>query len=160
MNLSEDFFEKIYSMNIFQINKNFEFLGEGLGRIVYGINEDYVIKIAKDEDGDYQCSVENYIYCNCHDSLKKYLCPVLWYKPNMIVMKRALPLTHLVKTKNIDIKKIKSDDFYKDILILANQFDLLSEDVIATSSWGILDKKLVLIDYGCTTEFHKKYFNN
>jgi len=37
-----------------KIAKKYKFLGEGICRKVYSINEDYVVKVAKIDDGQYQ----------------------------------------------------------------------------------------------------------
>lgn len=156
-------FEKIFFMSKTDIERQFEYLGQGAGRAVYGINNRYVIKLSKSDGGDKQCETEEYIYKNAPPYLKKYLCPVIWYKDDMVIMKRA---TSLVKNnedrhKNIfRLLGIRIDDpFYKKVNKLVDLFDLLYGDVKSLSSWGLLDGRLVLIDYGCTYKIYKEYFS-
>ena len=67
-------------------------------------------------------------------------------------MRRAFPLSSLIKDKYIDLKTIRPEkESYADLNKLTNNFILLAEDIISTSSWGIYNNENVLIDYGCTT---------
>ena len=45
-------FKTICKMSNKEIAKKYAFLGEGICRKVYSINEDYVVKVAKIDDGD------------------------------------------------------------------------------------------------------------
>lgn len=160
---NEELFEKIFEMSKVDIERNYEYLGEGAGRIVYAINKRYVIKLAKSDGGDKQCEMENYIYNNSPKRLKKYLCPVVWYKDDMVIMKRAIPVARNRENKEKNVFRyfgIGIDNpFYKKVNMLVDIFDLLYGDVKSLSSWGLLDGRLVLIDYGCTYEIYKKYFD-
>lgn len=146
-------FNRIYSMNLSEIKKRFTFLGEGISRSVYAINNDYVIKIAKGREGLYQNRVEKYVYTHANKTLKAYLCPILWHKPGMIVMPRAIPLSQITNSEFVDLKSIRSEqNAYRDLLYLSKKFYLFFEDIESTSSWGLLNNIPVLIDYGCTSE--------
>lgn len=159
---NEELFEKVYNMTKVEIEKNFEYIGEGAGRAVYAINKKYVLKLAKSKGGDKQCEMEYYIYNNAPKYLKRFLCPVVWYKDDMIIMKRA---TSLLKTGEYRHKNIfrlfglsVEDPFVKKVNKLVDTFDLLYGDVKSISSWGLLNGQLVLVDYGCTYKIYKKYF--
>jgi hypothetical protein len=156
-------FEDIFLMTKTDIERKFQYLGEGAGRIVYALNNQYVIKLSKSKGGDLQCETENYIYQQTPYKIKKYLCPVVWYRDDLLIMKRATPLVksredrhkNIFRYFNINIE----DPFYKNINILIDKFDLLYGDVKSLSSWGLLDGSLRLIDYGCTNEIFDKYFS-
>lgn len=164
MSLSnEELFEKIFSMSKVDIERNYEYLGEGAGRIVYAINNRYVIKLSKSEGGDKQCEMEDYIYKNAPKYLKKCLCPVVWYKDDMVIMKRAASLIRNSEVREKNVFRYLGisvqDPFYKKINKLIDTFDLLYGDVKSMTSWGVLDGRLVLIDYGCTYDIYKRYFD-
>jgi hypothetical protein len=147
-------------MNLHQINRRFQYIGEGISRYVYGINDNFVIKIAKGEEGLYQNRVEHYVFTHCSKNHRKYLCPILWYRPKMIVMQRAIPLETFIKEKYIDINKIRPENSaYHDLNQLAKDFYLFYEDIKSTSSWGIISNMPVLIDYGCTSEAGDRYYD-
>lgn len=144
-------FNRIYNMEIYEIKNRFPFIGEGISRAVYAINNDYIFKIAKDLDGDYQCKVEHYIYKHARRRLKSYLCPVIWYRKGMIVMPRAIPMSSIINEPYIDISKVRRNrDSYRELIELSERYDLFFEDIVSTSSWGLLNNIPVLIDYGCT----------
>lgn len=145
-------FKNICNLINSEIAKRYTFIGEGLCREVYSINKDYVVKVAKIDDGSYQNKVENHVYTHASKNLIKYLCPIVWFEPDRIIMRRAIPLSSLNKDKYIDLKSIRPEnESYADLNKLTNIFLLLPEDIISTSSWGIYKNENVLIDYGCTT---------
>lgn len=152
MSISQELFTKLYKMKEEDFYNKFEFLGEGISRKVFALNEEYVLKLAKDKEGYYQNKIEQHVYSNAPTKLKKYLCPIICYKPSLMIMKRATPLTKTINEKFIYLKSIRNEpDFFKDLNYLADRFYLYYEDLICTSSWGILGNENVLIDYGCTS---------
>lgn len=153
MSKNENYFRKIHRMSLPQIHHNFEYLGEGISRIAYGINEDWVVKVAKGMEGLYQNKVELYVYKHSGTRYRKYLCPIIWHRPDMIFMPRAIPLSKISKCKRVDLKTIRSEtEAYNDLISFTKLFYMLPEDIEATSSWGLLNNIPVLIDYGCTDE--------
>lgn len=155
-------FEEIFLMSKKEIDNKFKYLGEGGGRIVYDINNDYVLKLSKFRGGYKQCETENYIYHNVQQHLKKYLCPVVWYKEDMIIMRKAIPLAKERKEKHKNVFRrlgiSEEDTLYINIEELVKTFNLLYGDIKSLSSWGILDNQIILIDYGCTNKIFRKYF--
>ncbi len=162
MDVPFELFENIYEANRNYIKKNYKYLGEGASRIVFEINDDYVMKVSKGKTGNYQCRTENYIYTNIQEKNKKYFCPIIWYKKGMIVMRKAVPFTEIIGHKHgsiFEYTNIKADSlFFKNIKKIARHYDLLYPDIKAISSWGILDEKPILIDYGCTNKLYDNYF--
>lgn len=149
MNSMNEWFESIYSMRPVEIRDIFPYLGNGISRTVYAISNFYVAKIAANLDGFDQCSMEAEIYKNSSKKYKSYLCPILWYKPGMVVMPRAVPVTNISSSPVFNIS-ILGKDAFPDLKHLAHKYDLLFEDIESSSSWGILMGRTVLIDYGCT----------
>lgn len=147
-------FQKIYSLSDRQIAKKYKYLGEGISRKVYAIDENYVVKVSKNSDGIYQNRIENYVYTTVDKDLKKYLCPIICFKPERIIMRRAIPIYERGKDKWIDLHKIRPEESsFDDLNRLAAKFMLEYEDVISATSWGVYDNENVLIDYGCTSYF-------
>ena len=153
-------FQRIYNMSINEINQKFTFLGEGISRSVFAVNNKYVIKVAKGREGLYQNKIEKYVYIHAGKRLRKYLCPILWWRPGMLVMPKAIQLSSLISEEFVDLKKIRKEaNSYKEINELAEKFYLLYEDIEAVSSWGIINDIPVLIDYGCTTQIGDKFYS-
>lgn len=142
-------FESIYYLGPAFIRKNFLFLGSGIARAVYALNNYYVVKVAMNRDGLDQCMLEHEVFISCNQRYLKYLCPVLWYRPGMIIMPRAFPLTMLSPSSTFKISSLGSHAF-RDLKQLSKEYDLLFGDIESSSSWGMLSGKPVLIDYGCT----------
>jgi hypothetical protein len=146
-------FNNIYLMNMHEINRRFLYMGEGISRIVYAINDKYVIKVAKGDEGLFQNRVENYVFKHSGRRLRSYLCPIIWSKPRMIVMPRALPMSKLSKNKHVDLHSIRTEPTaYNDLVYLSKKFYLFFQDIESASSWGLINNLPVLIDYGCTSE--------
>jgi hypothetical protein len=160
----EALFKDICYLDKRKIAKKYKFLGEGISRKVYAINDDYVIKIAKGYDGVYQNRIENHVFTKANEAQKKYLCPIVWFHPERLIMRRAIPLTSNSKNQFIDLKTIRPEkEAQSDLKKMANTFLLYYEDIISISSWGVYKKENVLIDYGCTEsigDFYYRIFYN
>lgn len=160
MNNDIDWLRKLCDLNENEICKRYKYMGEGISRKVFAIDENYVIKIAKDQDGYYQNKVEQYVYTNVSEHLRKYLCPLILFTPKSIIMKRAVPLSEIFKDKTINIKTIRQEKTTRrDLNYLAKKYYLYYSDIIDTSSWGKLEDKNVLVDYGCTSEEGDFYYS-
>lgn len=156
-------FEEIYSADRHTLKKHFKFLGQGASRVVYAIDNTYVVKISKNRTGKYQCKTENHIYNNIDPKYRKYFCPIVWYREGFVVMKRAEPFSEILGLKHGSIFEYttinRNGDFFITLKKITKKYDLLYPDIKAISSWGILDGTPVLIDYGCTNYLYDKYFD-
>ena len=148
------------TLSIKDFKKNFTFLGEGIARKAFALNKTLVVKVAKDEDGLHQNFVENYIYNNAPFSLKRYLCPVLIYKKNYLLMPRAEKLINIRKTSFVKLDELRDENtVYEDISTLSEKFLLFKDDLYVHSSWGFLNDNYYLIDYGCTSDKGDLYYD-
>ena len=157
-------FKNICSLSKKEIAKEYVFLGEGMCREVYSINDNYVVKVAKIDGGKYQNRIENHVYTHAGKKLIKYLCPIVWFEPDRIIMRRAIPLSSYIKNQYINLKTIRPEkESYADLNKLTKNFILDADDIISTSSWGIYNNENVLLDYGCTTYlgdfFYTAFYN-
>ncbi|MDO4534239.1 MAG: hypothetical protein Q4B63_00335 [Clostridium perfringens] len=156
-----DFKENPSKISIAYLKKNLLFLGEGISRLVFALNDYFVLKVAKSSDGLMQNFIENYVYINSSNTLKKYLCPVIFYNKRYLIMLRTIPYLNIYNDKFIDISKLRDEaTAEKDILLLANNFDLFKDDLEKISSWGILNNQCYLIDYGCNNPSSDEFYNN
>jgi hypothetical protein len=163
LNINQQLFKELYSLKEEDFYKRFEFLGEGISRKVFALNDEYVLKLAKDEEGYYQNKIEQHVYSYCPVKLKKYLCPIACYKPHLLIMKRAEPLASVIGEKYVNLKTLRKEPkLFDDLNYLADKFYLFYEDLICVSSWGSLNSENVLMDYGCTSYngdfFYEMYF--
>lgn len=163
MKISQELFTELYNLKEKDFYKRFEFLGEGISRKVFALNEEYVLKLAKGGEGYYQNKIEQFVYSYSPFKLKKYLCSIACYKPQLLIMKRAAPLSNNIQGKYVNLKNIRKEvELFNDISELADRFYLFYEDLICVSSWGTLNGENVLMDYGCTSYngdfFYEMYF--
>lgn len=154
-------FRRIHRMSLTEIHHNFQYLGEGISRIVYAIDDNWVVKVAKGMEGLYQNKVELYVYTHAGSRFRKFLCPIVWHKPDMIFMPRAIPLSMICKSRKVNLRTIRPEpNAYNELLTFAKKFYMLFEDIESTSSWGLLNSVPVLIDYGCTEEEGDSFYDN
>lgn len=99
MRNAEKLLHELLPLSDRQISKHFMFLGEGIARKVYAINDNYVMKVSKGIDGYFQNNVENYVYNTVEEDLLKYLCPILAFNSRILIMQRAMPLSKKLLTK-------------------------------------------------------------
>jgi hypothetical protein len=160
MNNSTILFNDILSLSDRQIKNKFLFLGEGIARKVYAINDDYVIKVAKGLDGYYQNQVEYYVYKNVDKYLLTFLCPIVAFTPRIVIMRRAKPLSKYKQRSKINFNNIRKEKDAGDALsYLSDRYYLYYNDIVCSTSWGKLNDTNVLIDYGCTNEYGDRYYS-
>lgn len=161
MELNNRIFTNLSNCSIKKLNKKYKFLGEGIARKVFELNNKLVIKVAKNEDGYHQNFVERYIYANCTPELKRYLCPIIYSDDRIIVMLKALPYHKLSgKHSFIDPRTFRNEQtVISDLKKLINEYHLFTEDIFAARSWGAIDNNFYLIDFGCTSDFGDSYYD-
>jgi hypothetical protein len=120
----------------------YELIGHGYNRMVYDLNNGYILKIALSEVGLIGNANEAYLYHNCNEEVQKYLCPVKEFGSGWIIMKKMDtkgPLAILEYTKLIELQlKFLSYGIIPIDLRLAN---------VAFSE----DNEMIVIDYGLFT---------
>lgn len=164
---------------------NFKHLSSGSSRIVYDYKPGLILKLAKNEKGLQQNSTEadGFIQQN----YKNIIANVIDSDPDdkwMIVQKadKISPLTFETLT-NIPFKlycdyisfrldnkskkendpskgKLSDNDFINDILDMAVNFSMPAGDLARISSYGEVENKVVLTDYGLTNQIYDDYYKN
>lgn len=144
-------------------------LGSGVGRDVYRLNESQVIKVARHDLGYSQNASECDTYNTYGDlglfneitnNAKCYL----W-----VIQPLATPL----KNTDIEFQQIvnlvqhieNSKEYSTDNIFLKKLYNFLIEtewkylqDIRKADSWGWVDNKLCIIDYGMNNEAFEDYF--
>lgn len=57
------------------------------------------------------------------------------------------------------INTIKKDSLFQDICTLTLDYDIMDGDLFRICSWGYLNGKVVLIDYGLSVDCYSKYYD-
>ncbi|QAT40418.1 hypothetical protein [Clostridium sp. JN-9] len=157
---ANEYFESIYSLDPRKIAERYKFLGEGISRKVYALNEDLVVKVAKGSEGIYQNSVEHYVFTHADNNFRKYLCPIIWFKPRLLIMKRAVSFKKITRSRFVDLRTIRPEpNSLNEINYYTSKFFLYYNDIRSAGSWGKLADENVLIDYGCTNAFGDYYYD-
>ena len=136
----------------------YKYIGAGSSREVFDLSNGYVIKVAKNKAGIEQNKVEYKISNDDNfDIFAKVIYAISNYK--YLIMKKAK------KVKSINyvwryFDVYDRDDFYNLYVIrsVKHKYNLVLNDLARVSSWGIIDGKLQIIDYGFTKEVKERYY--
>lgn len=144
---------------ILNINRGmYKYIGEGSSRKVFDLNNGYVIKIAKNRAGVEQNKMEYYISTSDDTGLFAKVVQAS-NNYNFIIMRRATRIGDIsyvwryfnVKNK---IEFLRLPELQK----IKNKYNLLLNDLNRESSWGLINGKIVIIDYGFTRKVRDRYY--
>lgn len=167
---------------LFYCQKHLKELAKGSSRVVFDFN-DSVIKIAKNKKGTEQNQIEKQIgltRTNIVPNLISFDENNFWnvFEKVELVTKEefeeiaqiTLPKLHDVLKykkdrirKNIEIdyrkeKEIQSNELLSELAKLIENYNLSVGDMVRISSWGKKHGKVLLIDFGLTSDIYKKYY--
>lgn len=175
--LSNNSIKKFTELNNFSdrkkyANDHFKMIGEGTGRYVYDINNEFVLKLAKNNKGVEQNKTEinisennkyNDVIAKIFDYDKSGIY-VIQQKANKITKQSFKKITgidlniffyYLKYDKKIDGEK---SEFFNKIDSLIKKFDLERYDLTNKNAWGIINDNIVLIDYGLDMNTARKLY--
>jgi hypothetical protein len=140
-------------------SKAYPKIGSGSGRIVFDLGNGYVVKAARNRKGieqnkaEHQISnIENWnIFAKVMAHSEDY---------SLIIMEKAQRISSFRDIWNYYHVKnnrqlLSSDEFQSNLI----KYNLLTADLCRLSSWGIINGKPVIIDYGFTRTVMKYYRN-
>ncbi|UOE53107.1 hypothetical protein LIT38_13070 [Bacillus sp. CMF12] len=121
------------------LNLNYNVIGSGSHRIVYDLQNGYVLKIPLRERGFKSNKAEYNLFLNCPPELQKHLCPVVELGQGWMIMKK------------MDEKLPRNAEYEEKISNLGNLFlsyginplDLKRKNLMLAK-----DGKITVIDYG------------
>lgn len=153
-------------------SERYNLLGKGSARLVYEISEDYVLKIAKNKKGIAQNLTE--IEISKDKEFTDVLASVIMYNENglYIIQEKANKITdfefnnitglqlsgflyYLRHDKEWDGDNI---NFYNKINSLINKYELDRFDIANENSWGLVNKKVVIVDYGLNKKTSRELY--
>ncbi|MFD2924730.1 hypothetical protein [Halobacillus naozhouensis] len=119
---------------------SYDVLGHGSFRVVFDLNNDYVLKVVTRRMGFISNEIEMDLFRECPKHLRNYLCPVYEFGHGWIIMRKMIR-TVSMEERDHRKKLVKlEDDFLKEGIHPGD----LNEENLALSRTG----KLVVIDYG------------
>lgn len=149
-----------YDIIKYKIRNGFlRYIGGGSSREVFDLNNGYVIKIAKNEAGIAQNKAEykisqydgDYIFARVIQSFNNY---------ESIIMQKAKPIKSIYYVYDyFGVENKKEFNRCYDIRRIKNEYNLLLGDLNRKSSWGIIDGRVVIIDYGFTRKVKREYYD-
>ncbi len=148
-----------YNSIMFNIKRGaYKYLGEGSSRKVFDLNNGYVVKIAKNMAGVEQNRIE---YIISEDNRSNLLARVVQASNNydFIIMRRARKVKDILdvwdyfnvtnKNEFLDLPELKR---------LKTNYNLLLNDLNKKTSWGMIGRRPVIIDYGFTKRVKERYY--
>lgn len=136
----------------------YKYIGDGSGRVVFDMKNGYVVKVAKNMAGIAQNKAEYKISKNDNSRIFAEVVQASndYY---FIIMKKAEKVNNMYYVW-LYFNAWNERDFLRryEIQEVRNKYNLLLGDLKKKSSWGIVDGKAVIIDYGFTKEVRDKYY--
>ncbi|WP_051404990.1 hypothetical protein [Bacillus cihuensis] len=143
--MDDQFFISAYQKADIAINTlkfKYKVIGQGYNRIVYDLNNGYILKIALSDVGLIGSANEAYIYNNCNKEVQKYICPVKEFGTGWIIMKKMeidIPKAIMEYTKLIELK------------LIFLSYGIIPIDLRLANVAFSKDNEMVVIDYGLFT---------
>lgn len=139
-------------------NWNLRWIGSGSSRDVYDLRNGCVLKIAKNRAGLAQNEQEYRI--SLMDTSGFFAKVInISYDFKYLVMRKARRISSdMYIFKFFNVKNIQEFIKLKEIRSIRDRYNLLWGDLLKASSWGDIDGKVVLIDYGFTTKIRDIYY--
>jgi len=161
-------------------NNNLKRLGSGSARVVYKVDEEKVLKIAKNNKGIAQNSAEidyrnsSFLFPEVFDfhnyslwvemeyakkmTTKKFI-EIIGYEINQIhlIFKKELKPKELIEKRNMI-----RNNYLNELVNIVESYKFMWQDFTKLSSWGIVlrdgKETPVLVDFGYTTDVYYKYY--
>ena len=136
----------------------YRYIGSGSGRKVFDLGNGYVIKVAKNRAGIAQNKSEYKISSNDHSNL---FAKVIQASNdfNLLIMQKAdkiYNISYVLKYFNVTSKRELLNS--KELQNIKRNYNLVLSDFDRESSWGMINGRPVIIDYGFTREVKERYY--
>lgn len=140
------------------LRKEYKIIGKGSGRIVYDLENGYVVKVAINAKGFAQNHAEHYLYS---DDKTGIFARILHVEENhkYIIMEKAEKIRNLSPVRNhFKVKSNKELFKIKTISDMQVKYNLNIADLRRSSSWGLINDIPVIIDYGLTRAVFDEHY--
>ena len=137
----------------------YRYIGSGSSRRVFDLGNGYVVKVAKNRAGIAQNKMEYKISTTNPSNLFAKVIQVS-EDFSALIMQKADKINNFsyvcnyFKVENI-MQVLTSEEFQN----LHCRYNLLLNDLCRTSSWGLINGRPVVIDYGFTIEVRERYYS-
>lgn len=137
----------------------YKYIGSGSSRKVFDLGNGYVVKIAKNKAGIAQNKAEYKI--SLLDSSNLFAKVMKSSNDfHVLIMEKADKVENLAFVCNyFNVDNILQVVTLEDFQNLYHKYNLLLNDLCRISSWGIINGKPVIIDYGFTKEIRDRFYS-
>lgn len=138
----------------------YKVLGYGSARRVFDLNNGYVVKVAINRKGIAQNRVEYKISAEYENAIIARVISISEDYRYLIMEKaeRLRSFSYVLQYYNAyNLNEILNRE---PIMLLLKQYHVLSNDLRRISSWGKINDKPVIIDYGFTKEVRSRYYSH
>ena len=136
----------------------YRYIGSGSGRKVFDLENGYVIKIAKNKAGIAQNKSEYKISSKDHSNL---FAKVIQASDDfrLLIMQKADKINNISYVWKY-FNATSEREFFnsKELQNIKRSYNLLLDDFARKSSWGLINGRPVIIDYGFTREVKERYY--
>ena len=136
----------------------YKYIGSGSGRQVFDMENGYVIKVAKNKAGIAQNKAE---YKISFDDNSDLFAKVMKISDDfkLLIMQKADKIYNILSVWTYFHVTSKRELFNsKELQNIKKRYNLLLGDFARKSSWGMINGRPVIIDYGFTREVKSKYY--
>lgn len=136
----------------------YRYIGSGSGRKVFDLGNGYVAKMAKNRAGIAQNKAEYIISANDNSGL---FAKVIEISDDfrLLIMQKANKMNNISYVwKYFNVISKRELINLKELQNIKRNYNLLLDDISRKSSWGIIDGRPVIIDYGFTREVMERYY--
>ncbi len=153
-------------------DENYKMINKGSSRYVYDINNEYVLKLAKNNKGIEQNKTE--INISKSGKYNDIIANIIEYDNNglYLIQQKADRLTEqgFTDITGLQLQGFlyylrhdkewdgRNPEFYNKVNSLVNEFELDRFDISNVSSYGIIDNNVVIIDYGLDMNTARKLY--
>lgn len=137
---------------------HYKHIGSGSSRDVFDLDNGYVIKVAKNRAGIAQNESE---YNISYDDNSGLFAKVIEVSNNFkfLIMEKAGKVYYISDVlEYFKVRSISQLLNLKELQEIKRNYNLLLGDLKKKSSWGMINGKPVIIDYGFTREVHDRYY--
>ena len=136
----------------------YRYIGSGSGRQVFDLGNGYVIKVAKNRAGIAQNKAEYKISDNDNSDLFAKVIQAS-NDHSLLIMQKANKINNILyvfRYFNVTSKRELLNS--KELQNIKSNYNLVLSDFDRTSSWGMINGRPVIIDYGFTRDVVERYY--
>lgn len=137
----------------------YRYIGSGSGRRVFDLENGYVVKVAKNRRGIAQNQVEYEIALADQSNLFAKI-PDVSRNYGLLIMEKAERMRNFSDVFiYFNVRNYRELFYLEPIRYNLYKYNLVPQDLARISSWGIVNNRPVIIDYGFTYSVRRKYYS-